>query len=146
MQVKAKNFFLNHRRYFGLLLLAFTLACSPLEVVRLFGIGTRPFKTKGKVYSKVADQDFFSTYNTVVAAFGELKANYYRGSRRDGFIIFTNLNVSFPQANSSTEVAVFLGESGPKQTRIEVSSLNHSLAEFTAKKLFERLDKEKTNE
>lgn len=115
------------------------LACSPLEVVRLFGAGTKPFKERGKVYTKVVNQDFVSAYDEVIKLFGQLKANFYRGSRREGFVVFTNLKVSFPQASESTELAVFLREAGPEKTRIEVSSLNYSLSEFVAKELFEKL-------
>ena len=118
----------------------FCLACSPFEVVRLFGAGTRPFKEKGKIYTKTINKSFFESYDSVVDSFGQMQANFYRGSRRDGFIIFTNFNLSFPQANESTEVAVFLRELGPENTQIEVSSLNHSLSEFVAKELFARLN------
>lgn len=116
------------------------LACSPLEVARLFGAGVKPFREKGKVYSKTINRDFSSSYEAVVEAFGQMQASFYRGSRREGFIIFTHFTVSFPQASESTEVAVFLRESGPDKTQIEVSSLNYSLSEFVAKELFEKLE------
>jgi len=121
------------------ILALFFLACSPLEVVRLFGAGTKPFKEKGKTYRKLIDKNFVLAYDEVIDYFGQLKANFYRGSRKEGFVIFTNLIVSFPQASESTEVVVFLTESGPKNTQIEVSSLNYSLSEFVAKGLFEKL-------
>ena len=79
-------------------------------------------------------------YDAVIDSFGQMKANFYRGSLKEGFVIFTNFNVSFPQASESTEVAVFLVESGPDNTEIQVSSLNYSLSDFVAKELFERLD------
>ena len=116
------------------------MACSPLEVVRLFGVGTRPFKQKGKVHIKAVNKDFSSAYTEVVSIFGQMKANLYRGSRRDGFIIFTNLSIAFPQASESTEVAVFLRECGPEDTRVGVSSLNHSLSDFVAEELFRKLE------
>lgn len=134
---------MNKRRAAGIVIFIFSflcLACSPLEVVRLFGMGTRPFKEKGKIYTKTINKSFFESYDAVVDSFGQMQANLYRGSRREGFIIFINLNVSFPQANESTEVAVFLRESGPENTQIQVSSLNHSLSDFVAKELFERLN------
>ncbi|MBU2473564.1 MAG: hypothetical protein KKG91_02410, partial [Candidatus Omnitrophica bacterium] len=76
----------------------------------------------------------------VFSIFGGLKASFYRGSRQKGLAIFTNLNVSFPQANSSTEVAVFFSEIGPKKTEIKISSLNHHLSEFVAEELFKSLE------
>lgn len=118
----------------------FCLACSPLEVVRLFGIGTKPFYRQGKVYTKTIDKDFFSSYDQVVKFFGQIQASYYRGSRREGFIVFTNLHVIFPQANQSTELAVFLQELETKKTKVEVSSLNHSLVTFVAEELFKKLN------
>ncbi len=119
----------------------FLLACSPLEVARLFGIGTKPFKTAGKVYTEVVDRDYFSAYDEVFKLFGSLRANFYRGSRQKGFAVFTNLNTSFPQCNESTEVAVFFSEIEPQKTKIEISSLNHHLSQFVAEYIFKGLKK-----
>ncbi|MCF7908498.1 MAG: hypothetical protein K9L86_06485 [Candidatus Omnitrophica bacterium] len=134
---------MNKRKITGAVMLLFSflcLACSPFEVVRLFGVGTKPFKEKGKIYTKTINKSFFESYDLVVDSFGQMQANFYRGSRKDGFIIFTNFNVSFPQANASTEVAVFLSESGPNNTQIQVSSLNYSLSDFVAEELFKSLE------
>lgn len=104
------------------------------------GVGIEPFKTQGKVYTRTFDKDFFTTYNQTLEILGNLGATFYRGSRREGFIIMTNFNTVFVQCNDSTEVAVFFTEVEKGKTRVEVSSLNYSLSEFVARELFKGLE------
>ena len=119
-----------------LIFLLFSLSCSPLEISRVAGIGTRPFKTQGKVHKKILNTDFFSTYERVKDDFIKMGAQLYRGSREKAFIIATNFDSVFKQCSSSTEVAVFFKELSAGRTEVEISSLNYSLADFIADKLF----------
>ncbi len=114
--------------------------CSPFETARVLGIGTKPFKEQGKVYTKVFNKDFFSCYRQAYRCFTDMGAHFYRGSRIKGFFVFTHFNSSFKQCNESTEVAVFFKDLKPLETEVQVSSLNYSLAEFTAAELFRRME------
>ncbi len=118
----------------------FILSCSPWEVARLAGIGVEPFKTEGKVYTKIIHKDPATAYEQVLTIMGDLGANFYRGSPRKKFLIMTNFKPVFRQCSESTEVAVFFTEVKEKETKVEVSSLNHSLSEFVALELFKGLE------
>lgn len=118
------------------ILMVFFVGCAPLEWARLFGMGVRRFRRQGKTYSKVYQQDFFSTYEEVTKGLKELKASFYRGTRKEGFLIAINFAGVFAQCNDSTEVAVFFTEMDKLKTRVEISSLNYSLAEFVASEIF----------
>lgn len=119
-----------------LIFILFLASCSPFEISRVVGIGTRPFKSKGEVYKKTFNTDFFSSYKIVNEDLKGMGAQFYRGSRSKGFIIATNFDGIFKQCSSSTEVAIFFKELSAGMTEVEVSSLNHSLAQFVAGELF----------
>ena len=119
-----------------LVFLLFSLGCSPLELSRLVGVGTRCFREQGKVYSKVFDTDFFSCYAQITQRLKEMGASPYRGSRKKGFLVAANFTKVFPQCSESTEVAIFFTELESLKTQVEVASLNYSLAEFIALELF----------
>ncbi|MDD3295734.1 MAG: hypothetical protein PHU64_00045 [Candidatus Omnitrophica bacterium] len=121
----------------------FFLGCSPVEISRLFGVGTAPFKTEGKIYSFTCNQDIFTCYNEIEEGLKSLKVDFYRGSRRKNFIIATNFNRVFPSCSSSTEVAVFFTETGKLKTKVEVSSLNHNLSEFAAAALWDYFEEDR---
>ncbi len=122
----------------GLFLLAI-VGCSPLETARIMGLGTKPFKEQGKLYTKVINCDFFSCYEIIYQQFQEIGAHYYRGNRQKSFLVFTNLNSAFKQCSESTEVAVFFKDLAPLKTEVQISSLNYSLAEFVAEKIFQAI-------
>lgn len=126
-----------------LVFLLFSLSCSPLELSRLFGAGTRCFREQGKVYNKVFDRDFFSCYAQIVQKLKEMQVSFYRGGRKEGFLVTTGFNKVFPQCNESTEVAIFFTEPESLKTRVEIASLNYSLAEFAASKIFNCLEDKK---
>jgi len=119
------------------LFLLIIVGCSPLETARIMGVGTKPFKEHGKVYTRIIDCDFFSCYDKIYQKFQEIGAHYYRGSRQKSFLVFTNLNSAFKQCSESTEVAVFFEDLAPLKTEVKISSLNFSLAEFIAEKVFQ---------
>lgn len=104
----------------------------------VLGIGTKPFKEKGKIYSKVFDEDMAACYNKTITILRELKATPYRGSLNKRFIVALHFHNSFPVVNETTEVAVFFKNIDGK-TNVEVSSLNYSLSEFAAEKIFSGL-------
>lgn len=119
-----------------LIFLLFFVSCSPLELSRLFGAGTRCFREQGKVYSRVFDMDFFSCYAQITQKLKEMRVSFRRGGRKEGFLVTAGFNKVFPQCNESTEVAIFFTEPGNFKTRVEVTSLNYALAEFAASKIF----------
>jgi len=116
--------------------LLFSLGCSPLELSRLFGAGTRRFREQGKVYSKTFGKDFFSCYSQITQKLNKMEVSFYRGGREEGFLVIIGFNGIFPQCAESTEVAIFFTELESRKTRVEVASLNYSLAEFAASKIF----------
>ena len=139
--------------------LLFFLGCSPLEISRLLGAGTRPFKEQGKVYTKIFDIDFFSCYEQLTRDLKEMQTSFCRGGRKQGFIVATHFNGVFAQCSEATEVAIFFTplektvredsltgftELDKVNTKVEVTSLNYALAEFVALKLFNDLEEKKT--
>ena len=126
-----------------LIFLLFFIGCSPLELSRLFGAGTRCFREQGKIYSKVFDTDFFSCYAQVTQKLEEMQVFPYRGGRKEGFLVVAGFNKIFPQCSKSTEVAIFFTELENFKTQVEVASLNYSLAEFAASKIFNRSEDKK---
>ena len=72
-----------------------------------------------------------------------MKASFYRGGRKEGFLVTTGFKGIFPQCNESTEVAIFFTELEGFKTRVEVASLNYSLAEFAASRIFNCLEDKK---
>jgi len=120
-----------------LIFLLFCISCAPLEVSRLLGVGTRPFKEQGKVYSKVFDKDFFSCYAHITKRLKKMGVSFYRGRKKKNFLITTGFNSIFSQCSESTEVAIFFTEIENLKTRVEVASLNYSLSEFAASKIFD---------
>ncbi len=123
--------------------LLFSLGCSPFELTRLLGAGTKVFKNQGKVYSKTFDKDFFSCYRQITQGLKEMSVFPYRGSQKQGFLVANCFNKAFAQCDSATEVAIFFTELDKLKTKVEVSSLNYSLAEFVASKLFGGPEEEK---
>ena len=134
---------LNRVKRIIVVFLLFFLGCSPLEISRLLGAGTRPFKEQGKVYAKIFDSDFFSCYEQITRDLKEMQTSFYRGSREQSFIVVTHFNGVFAQCSEATEVAIFFTEVDKVKTKVEVTSLNYSLAEFVASKLFDDLEKKK---
>jgi len=72
-----------------------------------------------------------------------MEVSFSRGSQKEGFLITNNFNKVFPQCNTSTEVAIFFTELSKSKIQVEVSSLNYSLAEFAASKIFNCLEDKK---
>ncbi len=126
-----------------LIFLLFFLSCSPLELSRLFGAGLRRFREGGKVYTKAFDMDLASGYGRITQELKEMEASFYRGSQEEGFLVVTHFIKVFPQCNESTEVAIFFTELESFKTQVEVASLNYSLAEFAASKIFNCLEDKK---
>jgi len=123
--------------------LLFFVGCSPFEISRLFGVGTRCFREQGKIYNKVFDRDFFSCYAQTIQKLKEMQVSFSRGGRKKGFLVTTGFNQVFPQCNESTEVAIFFTELESLKTRVEIVSLNYSLAEFAASEIFNSLEDKK---
>tara|TARA_B100000315_G_C14584475_1_gene592180 strand:+ start:3356 stop:3808 length:453 start_codon:yes stop_codon:yes gene_type:complete len=122
-----------------LLLMLFT-GCAPREILRVVGIGTEPFKSKGKVSSQIIEKDFFTSYNETLRIIKKMEADAYRGSPKKGFIVARSFISSFgDRCSDATEVAVFFTESEKNKTEVAVSSLNFSLADFVAKHIFDEL-------
>ncbi|MDP8290038.1 MAG: hypothetical protein P9M02_03605 [Candidatus Susulua stagnicola] len=117
----------------------FFISCSPLEVNRLFGVGLRRFREEGKIYTEAFNADLPFCYGIVVEKLNKMRASFYRGSQKEGFIVFINFVKAFPQCNASTEVAIFFTELKSFKTEVEVASLNYSLAEFAAAEIFNHL-------
>ncbi len=122
-----------------LIIFIFLTSCSPLETARLTGIGLRPFKTKGKVYSQTFEKDLVTCYKKTEKIIKSFEALLYRGSPKKGFIVSMGYNEIFPAASYSTEVALFFTGVDENKTKIEISSLNHNLSEFISQKIFEEL-------
>jgi len=122
------------------LIIFFCVGCSPLEMSRLLGAGTKPFREQGKVYEKIVGKKHLDSYEQVVKSLRRLKASVYRTDKKKSFIVAVNFNTSFKQSTGSTEVAIFFTPIDGNKTQIEVSSLNHFLAEFVSTKLFAELD------
>ncbi len=122
------------------LFLIFALGCSPLELSRLFGAGIKPFREKGKVYSKVFDKDLPACYKKVNSQLKEIGTNFYRGSQEEGFIVVYDFTSVFAQCAESTEVAIFFNRLDERRTQVEVASLNYLLAEFAAAVIFDHLE------
>jgi hypothetical protein len=125
-----------------LVFILFLLSCAPAEFARLMGVGLKPFKEQGKVYSKDIDKNKSYCYQRVKDLTKGMQAQVYRRSKSEDFIVAIGFNAAFKQCNSSTEVAIFFTELDSGQTKVEVASLNYSLAEFIAPKLFEGIEKE----
>ena len=119
-----------------LIFLLFCISCSPLEMSRILGVGTKPFREKGKVYTKDFNINFFASWEQIRNDLDEMGSRFYRGNHKKGFIVAIGFDSIFKQCNSSTEVAVFLKELEFGKTQVEVASLNHLLANFVASKLF----------
>lgn len=114
--------------------------CFPHETARLMGVGVKPFKVKGKVYSQNFEEDIFDCYYQIKEIIKGSEAIIYRGSPNKGFIISFGYTDIFPSASHSTEVAVFFNWLDENKTEIEVSSLNHNLAKFISEKIFKKLN------
>jgi hypothetical protein len=128
-------------RIYILILVLFFAGCSPLEIGNVFGIGTKAFREKGKIYTKTFEKDIFSCYTQTRKFLEHIGASFYRGSRKKNFMVMTHFNGIFLQCNESTEVAIFFKEIDKFKTNVEVSSLNYSLSEFVSAKLFKELEK-----
>lgn len=116
------------------------LGCSPQETARVLGFGVGRFKSRGKTYTQVIDKDFFSTYNKTLDILSAMEAVSYRKNRKRGFIVASNFSKSYGgRCIPSTEVAIFFSEVDYDRTKVEVASLNFSLADFVAQHIFSQL-------
>ena len=126
-----------------LVFLFFIVSCSPLELSRLFGAGTRRFREQGKIYSKTFDMNLPSCYEQITRELRKMEVSFSRGGQKEGFLITNNFTKVFPQCNTSTAVAIFFTELSKSKVQVEVSSLNYSLAEFIATEFFKAVANEK---
>lgn len=131
----------NKMKYIILLvyLFFFILGCSPYETARLTGIGVRPFKTKGEIYSQNINKSIIDCYHQVENFIEELGAVSYRGSSSKGFLVSFGYNKILPSASYSTEVAIFFSWLDENVTKVEVSSLNYNLSKLVSDKIFQEL-------
>jgi len=120
--------------------LVFLVGCSPLEFVRLIGAGTERFREAGKTYTKEVDLDLPSCYKRISLELRDIGVSFYRGSQEEGFIVVNNFVKIFPQCSESTEVAIFFTELDSSKVKVEVISLNYSLAEAVSLKIFDCLE------
>lgn len=127
----------------SLIFLLIFISCSPLELSRLFGVGLKPFREKGKIYAQTFDTDLPFCYAEIIQKLKAMEVSSYRGSQREGFLVIKNFVKIFPQCSASTEVAIFFTQLESFKTQVEIASLNYSLAEFIASELFNDLEKEK---
>lgn len=133
----------NKMKYIILLvyLSFFILGCSPYETARLAGIGTKPFKTKGEIYSQNINKGLIDCYYQVEDFIEELGAISYRGSSSKGFLVSFGYEKILPSASHSTEVAIFFSWLDENVTKVEVSSLNYNLSKLISDKIFQELAK-----
>lgn len=128
-------------RTFLLVLFLCLVGCAPSEVARLFGIGTESFRTHGRLHTKEIARDYDYCFSQTMLVLGKkMGGNPERGRKDQYFVIFTHLERSFPQATSATELIVFFKEISADKTEIQVSSLNYSLSDYTAPRLFDWLE------
>ncbi|MFO8053487.1 MAG: hypothetical protein R6U54_05985 [Candidatus Omnitrophota bacterium] len=125
---------------FSILLLSSFLGCSPYETARLTGLGIKPFKTKGDIYSQTFEKDLTTCYKEAEKIIENFEALLYRGSLKEGFIVSLGYNQIFPSASYATEVALFFNKIDENKTKIQISSLNHNLSEFISEKIFQELE------
>ncbi|MFH1767778.1 MAG: hypothetical protein ABH858_01270 [Candidatus Omnitrophota bacterium] len=119
--------------------------CFPTETLRVLGVGGSEFKAKGKVFTKVFEEELIDCYNQTVNILKAMGARPYRGSVKKRFIVALGLRSIYKQrCLDTTEIAVFFKslnrDKETPATQVEVTSLNHSLSEFIAQKLFEKLE------
>ncbi len=133
----------NKTKYiiFLISLLFFVSGCSPYEIARLTGIGVKPFRTKGKIYSQDFNKTIIDCYHQVEGFIEKLEAISYRGSPSKGFLVSFGYNKALPSVSHSTEVAIFFNWLDENKTKIEVSSLNYDLSKFVSEKIFQELAK-----
>ncbi|MCF7870081.1 MAG: hypothetical protein K9M01_03075 [Candidatus Omnitrophica bacterium] len=126
---------------FSICLFFFSFGCSPYEAARLTGIGVRPFRTKGEIYSQDFKKNIIDCYYQVEEIIEKLEAIPYRGSSNKGFLVSFGYNKIFPSASHSTEVIIFFNWLDANITKVKVSSLNYTLSKFVSEKIFQELAK-----
>ncbi len=132
----------HFRLFIYCFLTCFLFSCSPFETARVLGFGLKSLKDNGKTHVQTIDKDFFTTYKETNYILQEMQAIVIRKSRKRGYIVANNFNRSFDErCLSSTEVGIFLSEDGLSKTQVKISSLNFSLSDFVAEKIFTELKK-----
>ena len=116
-----------------------SIACSGQETRRLLGMGTDAFRQQGQTQAYTFNHSLDTCYERTLGFIKGLGATHYRGTKQKQFIVAMNFSDSFGQCHPATEVAIFFTALGENRTRVEISSLNHSLAEFVSEKLLETL-------
>jgi hypothetical protein len=127
--------------FFLISLFFFISGCSPYATARLTGIGVKPFRNKGEIYSQDFNKPTVDCYHQVEEFIEGLGAISYRGSANEKFLVSFGYSKIFSSASHSTEVAIFFNWLAENKTEVEVSSLNYNLSKFVSEKIFQELAK-----
>lgn len=127
------------KRLILIFLMVIFSSCAPKEIERMFDLTLEPFKTQGKIYSKVFDLDKATTYQKTIDVLQSMRAIVYRRDPKKNFLVALNFERIYVHCNKTTEVAVFFSDQGSNKTKVEVSCLNYHLAKVAADSLFKEL-------
>ena len=117
-------------------------ACSPIEMGRRIAgtsIQALEEEEKGR-FSGIALAEVEESYDAVHTVLEDQGFYIYLDNLGKGYLTAMWFDLVFPQCIDTTEVGFFFKEEGPGQTKIDVVSLNSTLARSAAELVFEELN------
>ncbi|GEM_PF-1062126 len=125
-----------------LILVLVTTACSPIEMGRrVLGTSIQALEEEEKGrFSGIALAGVDESYDAVFAVLEDQGLYIYLDSPEKGYLTAMWFDQLFPRCIDTTEVGFFFEEEGPGRTKIDVVSLNSTLARSAAELIFEELN------
>lgn len=105
----------------------------------LLGPSLKSIRQEKVKYTKIFDKDALYCYKKTLEALKEWHADAYE-KRARRYIVAMELDSIFNNCSNTTVVDIIFDESEPGKTEVIVFSLNYSLAQFVADKLFQYLE------
>ena len=120
---------------------AISLLTALLAGCAVFGSDVQGLYSIKEAETKVFDKDVSRCYKLTTVALEKWKAIRFQKSK-DGYIVAMGLESVFKSCIDTTELGIFFTEIAPHRTEVKVVSLNYSLSQFIAPKLFEYIEKD----
>jgi len=127
----------------GILILFLILGhIGPVELTKqIVGVSTKSLEEEQPGESKVFNYDCNSCYEKTLEVLKEMGVDVFQKNKGEHYIVAMNFNKLFKKCIDTTEVGIFFKEMENKQTKIDITCGNLSLAKFASEEIFSRLKK-----
>ena len=122
-------------------IIAILVLIASLTGCAVFGSDMKGLRDIKAAHTKVFDKDLSSCYELTAKALSAWNAVIFQ-QRKDDYMVAMEFEKIFRSCINTTEVGIFFTQTAPHKTEVKVASLNSSLSQFIAQKLFDYIEKD----